>query len=174
MEELDQNNINEQTKTMYQKAFAEAFVNSKPELINLLKKYKAGINEGSTEIDILDKVHTLLVENPMFQDEFVEFLIAKGYLTDTSENFRNVVAELIAGAVNAIAEMTGKIVETKGKETDLLSTQAQKQSAETLAMIDLIKQEKEAKAKADRNKLILIGGVSVIAILVTAVLAFKK
>lgn len=174
MEQLEQDNTNEQTKIMYQKAFAQAFVNSKQELINLLNNYNANINESSTEIDVLQKIHTLLIENPMFQDEFIEFLISRGYLTDTTQDFRNVVAELIAGAVNAIAEMTGKIVETKGKETDLLSTQAQKQSAETLAMIELIKQEKDAKAKADRNKLILIGGVSAIAIIITGIIAFKK
>lgn len=149
-------------------AFARVYVNNQSDLIKLITKYGYIANPKDNEIDVLLYISSL-EGNENFDKELTDLLQKKGKLI--LSDYKNVLAELIAGAVNAIATMTGKIVGQKGvRVAGVLQTQSQTQQA----LLQAIAQEKELKAKQQKTNIIIFSIVGTVLFGTIAILILKR
>lgn len=143
------------------KTFAKVYVNNEKELVSLLRKY--GFNKQKfNETDVLLFISSL-EGNDQFDKELSSLF--------SSSKYKNAVAEIISGAVTAIATMTGQVVGQKGRrESGELTTQSETQKA----LLEYIAKEKEIKASKEKTNIIIFGAVGIGIAVTIAILILKS
>lgn len=150
-----------QSEKAIMRAISATYVNYKPEVISIVKKYTP-VNEDISKPEMLNIVLRELSTNEDFAEDFVKLMVKKKTLKSTHTDYRNVVGTVIVGIVSAVGGVASKVLGNKQAELEGENLTKQKQLEAEQQMMQMIANEEENRAKKQRATTIIIS-ISIIA-----------